>query len=246
MPVSILNKLVAIREKKVRNRDSAAAETGKAVIVDMRAKLVDVDWKTTRAYCENAWGIRINRQNVDRHSKEYDTLRDEIIRHMKALSIDGIKIFREVHKREELYPGKYTGQLPDIIFTLGPKLTIDRQEYGGLLKPYKPRTRYGYHTYERDGIFIAVGPDFRKNHRTGPMDIYDIPPLILFLNDLPVPKDFDGSVRKEIFADGSTFAGRDIEYTDAPSIRKRKMRDITEKEQEEMMESLRALGYLDE
>ncbi|UCF05105.1 MAG: alkaline phosphatase family protein [bacterium] len=246
LPVSILNKLVALRERRAQKKDTTTVTTEKAVLVDMRAKLVDVDWKTTRAYCENAWGIRLNRKIVDSNSKEFDTLRDEIIRQMKELTIDGVRIFREVHTRKELYPGKYVEQLPDIIFTLGPKLALDRQEYGGLLKPYKPRAKYGYHTYERDGIFIGVGPDFKRNHRTAPMEIYDIPPLILFLNDLPVPKDFDGSVHKEILAEDSAYAGKDVEYTDARSIRKRKVRDITEREREEMMDSLRALGYLDE
>ena len=50
-----------------------------------------------------------------------------------------------------------------------------------------------------DGIFIAYGPDIKEGFETNDVEIYAITPTILHLYNVPIPKDIDGRVLKEIF-----------------------------------------------
>lgn len=78
--------------------------------------------------------------------------------------------------------------------------------------------------HEQEGLFLACGPDIRRGQEITGATILDLAPTILHLFGVPVPRDMDGRVLREIFSDGSEPSGREIRYGQAEDER-RKVRD---------------------
>ena len=66
---------------------------------------------------------------------------------------------------------------------------------------------YGHST---DGMIIITGPNVLNKEITA--KIYDIAPTILHILDVPIPRDVDGRVLKEIFRRDSELYVRPISY----------------------------------
>ena len=62
------------------------------------------------------------------------------------------------------------------------------------------------------GIFLACGPGIKESVEIQGASIYDLAPTILHLFGLPVPKDIDGRVLKEIFNEDSSLAREEVQY----------------------------------
>lgn len=133
----------------------------------------------------------------------------------------------------------HNSSAPDIIFEVKKPycVTIHSRELW-------EKTSKGEHDLE--GIFIAYGKDIINDHKIRNAKIYDIAPTILHMFGLPIPKDMDGKVLKEIFKPNSEIAKRKVKYVD-PSyyrvVKRRKVR-TSKKDEELIKERLRALGYI--
>ena len=140
---------------------------------------------------------------------------------LNELEIDGEKIIRMVKRREEEYNGKYVHRFPDIIFLtekgIVPRVSLAKQT---LVLP-KRRIRTGQHDSAVHGVFIAHGESIKKGAKTENAMIYDITPTILYAFGLPIPKDMDGRVLKEIFAEGSELARGEVKYQEVDLERER-------------------------
>ncbi|WP_084205827.1 alkaline phosphatase family protein [Psychroserpens mesophilus] len=60
------------------------------------------------------------------------------------------------------------------------------------------------------GIFVAAGPNIKKNEKVFGLGLIDIAPTILHMFNLPVGKDMDGKVALDIFKDP-----KDVKYIDS-------------------------------
>jgi arylsulfatase A-like enzyme len=81
--------------------------------------------------------------------------------------------------------------------------------------------------HRTEGILIAFGPDMGQSEELKKFKIYDIAPTILHMFDIPIPKDTDGRVLKEIFMEGSELKRKEIkyqEYNQEKEILKEKIR----------------------
>ncbi|MEM0268996.1 MAG: alkaline phosphatase family protein [Candidatus Korarchaeum sp.] len=67
------------------------------------------------------------------------------------------------------------------------------------------------------GMFLIHGPEIRSNHIIEGAKIYDVLPTILHILGIPVPRDVDGRVLKEVFKSNSTLSRREIVYGDSPT-----------------------------
>jgi len=100
----------------------------------------------------------------------------------------------------------------------------------------------GTHTRNTHGIFLAAGPDVDPDAKLEGIRVHDITPTLLYGLGLPVAETFAGKPRTDLFKE---------EFREAHPMRtikswgKRKSAGArTSKEDEKLLEELRALGYI--
>ena len=102
---------------------------------------------------------------------------------------------------------------------------------------------YG-HNNAPDGIFLAAGPAFAKGRVDG-LSIYDIMPLLAYLKELPIARDLPGRLAEEAIAPDHR-ARHPPRFIASYGPRSRGLAPTggSERVNREVMERLRALGYL--
>ena len=155
----------------------------------------------------NCGGIYINAKerfsNGNIKAGDYERVREEIMAKLEQLTDkDGIRVFSSVLRREDIYSGGCLSKAPDIFLFSEEHLIcpFDGGKEGVLSNEHSP-----------DGIFIAYGKDIRKGININNTKIIDLAPTILHLMKLPIQRDVDGRVLKEIFKEDSQAAKRSIE-----------------------------------
>ena len=184
---------------------------------------LDIDWSNTKAFLASFFGtetqaIMINLkgrepQGIVDHD-EYNRLRDYIYCKLKELEDPetGEKIFENIFKKEEIYRGPYISEAPDIVTLLKGeyKFSVDLKAKE-IITPLN-KIQGSHRLY---GILIAYGPDIKQDMTIENAQIIDLAPTILHILDVPIPKDMDGRVLKEIFAEDSDIADREIRYQES-------------------------------
>ena len=99
---------------------------------------------------------------------------------------------------------------------------------------------WGHEETAPPGIFLAMGPAFKKSQRLASVRLYDIAPTVLHLLHMPVGKDMAGEVLVDAFADNRP--SRWIESYDGLVDHRRP--DAESPFEERILEELKALGYL--
>ncbi|MHC1635950.1 MAG: alkaline phosphatase family protein [Candidatus Methanospirareceae archaeon] len=165
-----------------------------------------IDWDNTKAV-EIGWGagvIYINADDVER-----ERIKRELKEELESLRCPGgnERIMR-VYEREEVYNGRFSEIAPDLILVPNPGYQV-WQTIGKGLWGDCPFGHVAFH--DMNGIFIAHGPDVHKGKIIN-AKIYDIAPTILHIFDVPIPRDMDGRVLKEIFKEDSELAKKPIRY----------------------------------
>lgn len=146
--------------------------------------------------------------------KEYEKIRRTLINSLLNLKDDiarDVKV--TIYEPKKLYTGDRVHLLPDIIFTINNWSCVIIEDFKTNFL-YKDAPYSNRHTgsHRLNGIFLAYGPDIKKGFEAKDLKIYDIAPTILHMFGLPIPKDMDGRVLKEIFEEGNEFAKREIRY----------------------------------
>jgi predicted AlkP superfamily phosphohydrolase/phosphomutase len=121
--------------------------------------------------------------------EEYESLRNEIIEELRQISV-------KAYRREELYYGDYLELAPDIILQTDDYVSSISAKVG-YGKEFLEDFYFGG-SHRINGIFIAWGSDIKENLEVNAR-IYDIAPTILHIFGIPIPKDMDGRVLKEIY-----------------------------------------------
>ncbi|RLF88963.1 hypothetical protein DRN46_06360 [Thermococci archaeon] len=160
---------------------------------------IPVIWDKTRAFSYGNWGmIYINLEEREPEGtvkkEEYERLRDEIIEKLGKISV-------RAYKKEEIYHGKYLDLAPDIVIEIDNYVNSvnGKVGYNKIFMPGFPQT--GYHS-KNNGTFIAWGSNIKRTFEANAR-IYDIAPTILYMFGLPIPRDVDGRILKEIFKDNA-------------------------------------------
>ncbi len=189
--------------KRVANMSSSrgSGPSGAKSSTIFSHKVPGLDMGKTKAYLQHKWGISIIRENVSKD--EYNRVVGDIISRMKELKDkDGVRIIKNAWKRDEMFSGEFTKDVPDIIFQANDN--YEPEYHLGLSvvseRPLEKLT--GVHDTHREGIFMAFGPDFKKGHDVGKPSIMDITPTLLHMFGAKVPSDMDGRVLKGVFKKG--------------------------------------------
>lgn len=148
-------------------------------------------------------------------------LQAEIIDKLAKLTnpLTGMKVARNVYRREDIYRGDFLPEAPNIIIDQSPHTHI-RGSIGNKNIFEEPQRWRAENTTE--GIFIASGPHFKGGTEAKNVAIIDLAPTILHLMGAAVPSDVDGRVLSEIFRENSEPVRRKIEYRDSPATEARR------------------------
>jgi predicted AlkP superfamily phosphohydrolase/phosphomutase len=205
-----------------------------------------VDWRRTRAYVCGSNGIRINLKGRDQYGtvepeEEYPALMDEISeRLMELRDSRGELVMKTVHRTSELYPGAGEGS-PDLL----PEFDDDHFYTAYTDVVDTPNVLDSGHSWRqgdhrREGIFLATGPGVAAG-TTLEAGLEDVLPTILYIQNQPQSKDFDGRVIEEIFTDRFRAERKD------PGRRSYSRGDVAsggETSEDEVIDRLTGLGYI--
>jgi len=209
-----------------------------------------IDWTKTKAYSslDMEQGISINlfgRQphGIVKNGEEYQRTRDRIKDKLLNLTDpeNGLKVIKNVYFKEEIFKGKHLAEAPDIVIEPSEFYYLGREKGKNLAK-----LEWATGDHDRDGIFIAHGKDICENNKIVGQNITDIAPTVLYSLGLPIPDDMDGKVLvntfKKEFLDKNKIISEHVK-DDRPSGSDRSV--LGKKEQNELEEKLKGLGYLD-
>jgi predicted AlkP superfamily phosphohydrolase/phosphomutase len=248
-----LKKLVTAKIKEKLGLKSGKCFEGVPAPTVRRTEFLNM--QKTKAYSPNSssYGIFINLKGRDKYGivkpgVEYNSLKEELKRKLLDLRDEetGQKIFDNVYFSEQIYHGPYVKTSPDLI--LAPAegyMVIDSfTPLAGKDNLVKIRSSEGYH--RPDGIFIATGKNIKKGAKIEDRSIMDMAPTILFLMNLPILSDMDGKVITSIFKD-SFLKSNPLTFIDSQSVKTEKPDEkvYTEKDEKQILDSLKGLGYLD-
>lgn len=218
----------------------------------------DIDWNKTVAYTYGSIGnyglIYINKKErepkgIVRDGQDYEQLRYQIKADIKRLKDEksNEKIVDSIYKKEDIYWGKFLDVAPDLLVQWK---NFEYVNYfflsgGGKIFRNCPYNRSGFH--RMNGIFIAKGPNIEEGKRIENASILDLAPLILHMFNLPIPRDMDGKVLKEIFKENSPPAKRNIAYQDVYDNKDeiKPYYRVSEDDEKQILERLKSLGYVD-
>lgn len=216
----------------------------------------DVDWRNTKAFSRGGVlgeiGLNVKGQGPPGgiNPEGIEKLKEELTSDLKNVRnpSTGKPVVEEVIDSEEAYDGPQADIGPDLLF----KTRDMRTDTGGLtvFKSAKPiiESFATTGTHRMNGIFMASGPEFQEERSVEGLHITDVAPTILHLADLPIPEYMDGTVEEEILAPsfkaGNPLRYRDLNLPDGNG-NKEDPEAKSDKENEEIKERLKGLGYLD-
>jgi predicted AlkP superfamily phosphohydrolase/phosphomutase len=169
---------------------------------------------------------------------DYERVRDRIIDALSALVLpDGVRAFRSVRRREDVYSGAFVGGAPDVVVEpddcLDFGMNLDARE-----AVRRHRDEEGHHSPR--GLVSLSGPGLRKRTRIEGR-LADCVPTILHALGLAVPTGLDGRVIEEAFDDGRPVRfGAAVDESATPATDA----VYSAEEEEELRRSLEGLGYL--
>ncbi len=168
-----------------------------------------LDWEKTKAYSiTSKGGIFLNTLE-----REYNKVRERISYELqKYLEEKNHNV--KIYKKEEIYSGSYLDKAPDLFliiddFKIMPSATYNLENLI-FKKPEEKKETLAQHAL--NGIFMAYGPDIKKGKEIKGAEVIDITPTVLYMFNLPIPKDMDGRVLKEIFKKDSELGKREVVY----------------------------------
>lgn len=210
-----------------------------------------IDWNKTKAFCRTTNGIHINLKGRERNGtveqgKQYEELRDQIIDKFMRLRdpVTDKRIIYRVEKRESVFTGEMMYKAPDIIITDHDERFLTSYDPKSDIKSIFEIQKWKTGNHKRQGIFIAKGKDVKKGVKVEDSEIVDIFPTILYMMDIPIPKDVDGKVIKEIF-NAKHLEESEIRFGSKAEDKQRLELELSKNEVSEIVRGLKGLGYID-
>ncbi len=185
----------------------------------------------------------VNKENWEK----YSNLAGEILEELKSLKDpeSGETVIDTVYHRAQLYSGPFENRAPDIV-------AVEKSGY--LFANWQRSsdgtifTRPGEGSPSSmpggDGILYAKGPDIATGKELSGAGVQDIVPTILYLEGASIPSYVDGKVLEQMIR--QEFLDRypvETMYQEAPLDSRKKVRTLSEEEEEALRSQLKVVGY---
>ncbi len=173
----------------------------------LRVKEGKIDLEKSKAVSYGYGDIWLNMKGREpkgilQQGEEYEEVREDIIRILENLRIDGERPIKEVKKREDIYWGTRIHEAPDLMVFFNPGWQAARRPEIDITKKHgekyvieKPRWSGGHDgTHDPTdvpGILTFHGRGIHRVHGVG-AHLEDLAPTILKTMGVPVPTDMDG------------------------------------------------------
>jgi len=169
-----------------------------------KQKAANINWSDTVALASGQGPVYLAPD-----AKNDEQLKDEIIDKLSELrGPDGQPIATTVYEAADIYEGPYMEEAPDIVIDQAPGVHI--QGTAGRDELFtRPMKDDWMGENKRDGLFVAIGPDFGSGS-VSDLSILDLAPTLLHLHGRSVPEDMDGKVKTTVFAEESQAAKREV------------------------------------
>jgi len=180
---------------------------------------LNIDWSKTKAFaCGDCYTGSIYINKKDREPNGIIENEEKLIKEIKSKikqlkGPNGEKLKVAVFESKDIYKGDYAKNAPDLLYMLNDMEYTTDFSFNSKGDLFSKSFKQGDHRPE--GMIIAAGPDIKKASIKN-VDIMDIAPTVLYLMGVPVPKDMDGRVLKEMLktkptVDNSTFEKKRIQ-----------------------------------
>ncbi len=237
-------RLVRLAEKV--GLDSLAFKLPKSLrnkIIGTMGDYSDICWPETTCYSRGHMGQIHVADHLKSDSQEYRRVRDKVARILREKLRDpetGEQLVTDIFFREDIYEGPYLEEAPDMFLVMQDYRCIAYPLFSGgssLVIPHIQEGRYANH--RMNGIFCGRGPAFREAKSLESASIVDLAPTILYLQDLPIAEQMDGSLLRDALIP-ELLQDKPPEFTAYSSEDKPGQTG----EDEEIKERLQNLGYL--
>ena len=155
---------------------------------------------------------------------------------------DGEKVVKRIYHKEEIYNnGKGNKYLPDLVVEPADGYFFETGGTEGRLFRATGINDKLIGDHDIDGMVIFNGKSILIGEKKIELSIWDIAPTLVYFLRLPVPKEMDGKVHKELFIN----KWEDIGVINIPNKTDDKLSSEKRKEEEKEIENrLRKLGYM--
>jgi hypothetical protein len=133
--------------------------------------------------------------------------------------------------------------LGELLAAFGDGNVVVLSDHGFALEGDAGKRSYN-HRSAPDGIFLAAGPAFRAGRVEG-LGIYDVLPLLLYVKDLPLARRLEGRLDESLIAASFRAAHPLLRVARYDALRAGPHVTGAPEVDNEMLERLRALGYLE-
>lgn len=216
------------------------------IISEVKMASSEIDFSASIAYSVYISSVLINRSAL-KNDEVYHSVKEKIINFLYSIRDDetGEKIVEKIYDKNEIYSGNYLDNAPDLImvFKKGYEPRLWTKPIMKSVKHIKNKTGTHLGSSAQKGILIVSGKGINKGFQIE-ANIVDVAPTILYTLGSPISSDMDGRVLREIFEPDSEFEKRSIKYQYTSMKKKRKEYQLSKKEKEDILERLRALGYI--
>ena len=186
-----------------------------------------VDLQGSRAFVPGTDGVIVVKSKEDERS---------IISGLSALKDDSGREVCKVYTRDQVYKGGRLAAAPELLIVPRDDVNIKTDPFSRSVLSRSgnfPKANHG-----PNGIFLATGPDIRRSG-TLEVSLEDVAPTSLTLMGLRPPDAMDGHAIKEIMRKPRTLQSlrpTDVTHDDRAYA-------FSEKEEKQVMDNLRRLGY---
>jgi predicted AlkP superfamily phosphohydrolase/phosphomutase len=207
----------------------------------------DVDWSQTVAYSIGHVGqIYVNLkgrepEGVVEPGEQYEAVKQRVTNALHQLRHPetGQPLMDRVIPGDQVVHGPYAHQGPDLHIVMDGYRTISFPLFATDRHIVTRQIRGDSGCHRLHGVFIAAGPEIQPGKTIENPHIMDLAPTILHLMNLPVLDDMDGHVLTEALT-----SDRPVKRQANGATDEKAYGELSQEEEAEVEDRLRALGYL--